>query len=247
MQSAVQSGNPHQLTIHGHVFPRASIARFASVDGNVELRLSGESRVRRKHPRNSIFCAERAWDQRAETGYMKDIEDQFQKVADEVIGGRSSLAPSQDLIAAKFFVLWSRRIESKHRPLSDQPVKRVRGEPLTKDQQEVLEKGTVAYVQGDQTMPGRVLAGLKIQMEIDSVCVQFAGVHWGIVKAQQGEFICPDTFGRLAVIPLNPMLFLYANHSDMVVPIEEVALRNRVAQQCARDYCFAREFASCPI
>jgi hypothetical protein len=96
-------------------------------------------------------------------------------------------------------------------------------------------------------MPGRFLAGLQIQTRIDYLCVQFQGMRWGIVKANEGEFICPDTFGQLAAIPLTPTVCLYLGHQDSTIPKLEVATANRVAQQLSRKYCIARDFAACPL
>jgi hypothetical protein len=72
-----QKKNRRFLTVNQHVFPLASIARFANTEGRVSLHDLARSKVRFPKPDHDIFCAKRAWDQRAERGYMKEIEDEF--------------------------------------------------------------------------------------------------------------------------------------------------------------------------
>ena len=80
-----QKGNPHRLTVKQHTFPKTSIARFAGQKGNVELFLKSLDRVIQAKPSNEIFCAERAWDQQAESGFMKKVEDDFQALAGRIL------------------------------------------------------------------------------------------------------------------------------------------------------------------
>jgi hypothetical protein len=70
-----QNGNPHQLPVKQHVFPARSIARFANSAGMVQLHNLTTQRTRAARPGDAMFCAMRAWDLRAERGYMKQIED----------------------------------------------------------------------------------------------------------------------------------------------------------------------------
>jgi hypothetical protein len=77
-----QKGNPHRLTVNQHVYPAWSIERFADTTGKVEVWLRRSDKTFRASPDNPLFCARRTWDQRAESGYMKAIEDEFQILAD---------------------------------------------------------------------------------------------------------------------------------------------------------------------
>src|ERR1700730_17538642 len=82
-----RKGNPNRLTIKQHVLPAASIARFADAKGGVWVHdlIRGKRRV--THRNDVIFCAQRAWDQRSESGFMKRIEDAFQSLAEMIIAG----------------------------------------------------------------------------------------------------------------------------------------------------------------
>ena len=55
-------------------------------------------------PTKAIFCAKRAWDQRAEVGYMKSIEDLFQNLADKIVVARRSPEPAEHDIVSQFFI-----------------------------------------------------------------------------------------------------------------------------------------------
>jgi hypothetical protein len=81
-----QKKNRRLLTVRQHVFPAKSIARFADVGGQVSLQDLVRGKERPAKPDDAIFCARRAWDQRAER-YMKKIEDEFQILAAKVIEG----------------------------------------------------------------------------------------------------------------------------------------------------------------
>jgi hypothetical protein len=76
-----QKGNPRHLTVKQHVWPFESIRRFANSKGVVCLYYKPRDKTRWAKPNDPLFCARRVWDQRAETGYMKRIEDAFQAVA----------------------------------------------------------------------------------------------------------------------------------------------------------------------
>ena len=178
---------------------------------------------------------------------MRDIEASFQELADRVVSGLGCLDARQNLIATRFFALWSYRAYLKYNPLVDQTVTGVQGEQLTKGQQEWLEKMGAMYIRSDQTFPGRFLAGLSTLVAIDEVVARLQGATWGIIKAAEGEFICPDTFGELAAIPLTPVVSLYLGNRGGTISPQEVARGNRLAQRSARAYCIARDFAACPL
>jgi hypothetical protein len=72
-----------------------------------------------------MFCARRVWDERAERGYMKSIEDQFQDLAEKLLAALPHLDGAQHTVVTRFYALWRLRTERKHAPLADQPLKGV--------------------------------------------------------------------------------------------------------------------------
>ena len=84
-----QQGNPHQLTVNQHCFPASCIKRFVRNDGRVQLvKLPGLITISAK-PDAKIFCAKRTWDESAEHLFMKEIEDKYKTLADEVISNKT--------------------------------------------------------------------------------------------------------------------------------------------------------------
>lgn len=77
-----QKGNPHQLTLLQHIFPSKSIDRFCNGNGVVDMYMFNHGKRRTAKPSDKFFCARRKWDERAEKGYGKDVEDEFQQVVD---------------------------------------------------------------------------------------------------------------------------------------------------------------------
>jgi hypothetical protein len=242
-----QKGNPHGLSIKQHVFPAQSIKRFTTVGGTVSVRHLATNKLLRLLPEDQLFCAKRVWDQRAEHGYMRKIENEFQDLAKRIVGGLGSIKPIEFNTVTNFFALWYLRAQWKNQPLPPQPVEGVLGEDLTKDQEEILEKKGVVFIRHDQTIHGRSILGGKIQIGIDRIAVRLAGAHWGIFKAIDGEFIVPDTFARSAIVPVTPNICLVCGKENSMISKPEVAAINRLASAAAIDYSIARDFAECPL
>jgi hypothetical protein len=107
-----QKGNPHQLTVNQHTFPSASIARFANEKGAVQvLRKASVTHFHAK-PADRIFCAQRVWDQQAEGGFMKGIEDAFQELASAILDDPAFRLGSQHFaVINEFYCLWNIRAQ----------------------------------------------------------------------------------------------------------------------------------------
>jgi hypothetical protein len=242
-----QEGNPHRLTIKQHRFPARGIARFAQQDGKVSLRLCQTNKQLRVRPDHEIFCGRRVWDQRAEVGYMKQVENDLQDLVDEILDGLPSLNAGKSDIVTKFFALWFLRTRSRHNANPGQVIKGIVGEVLSKDQEEVIESIGGVYVRSDQTMPTRFLVGLQIQRGIDEFVARFGGSHWGIVTAHESEFVLPDTPGQLMVLPVAPKVCLVYGSENLAIPRSGVAQVNRQAARSATRYLIARDFTQCPL
>jgi hypothetical protein len=99
--------NPNKFTIKQHVLPVMSIRRFAGAAGKVSFCDVVRKTVRPAGPTDDMFVARRAWDQKAESGYMKNIEDAFQPLADRIIKGRvTSIRGADAVTVSNFYALW---------------------------------------------------------------------------------------------------------------------------------------------
>ena len=240
-----QPMNPHGLTINQHVLPVKTIERFAGVDRRVavifkEGRRSSE--IDRLSPKNILFCAKRVWNQRSEDIAKKTYEDPFQDLAERVIAGTTQcLDPKDNVIATCFFGLWVTRFLARKAPPQDKPVFGVTGIE-SQDLRERLERGRVSFVNPDRTISGRHLADMEIQKGIDKILMDYANWSWGIVEAQELEFVVPDCPGVM-YLPISPMIALLANdqqfHGKACFSGKEVKRLNKVLFGVTNRYLFA--------
>lgn len=113
------------------MFPARSIERFADDAGTVSVWLRRTNKEFRAKPDNSLFWAKRVWDQRAESGYMKETEDKFQILADRVVNSETILTPEGYLVVSRFFILRQVRVELRGDPIDDAPIRGVAPERPT--------------------------------------------------------------------------------------------------------------------
>ncbi|WP_165988057.1 hypothetical protein [Caballeronia sp. SBC1] len=161
-------GNPNGLTVEQHVFPLCSMQAFVGPVKRVSLFEMSEGKSRRVKPKNVVFCAERAWDQRTEGVLMKQIEDEFQDIVQPILRGQAhSIAPEQKHAIDRMFALWYMR--SRHRNLEAQEIQlnSVSGSALTKTEEENLEMNNYMYIRPGGKMPARQFNGMRLQQLIN--------------------------------------------------------------------------------
>lgn len=176
---------------------------------------------------------------------MRSIEKRFQALADLIEDGLDRLSTEQSHTATEYWALWRCRHHLKHHPSGDKFLKGVTGEDVTLDQQEILESKWTAFAGSDGNMPGRMLAGSAMQVNIDRVVMQFK-LQWGVIRATEGEFLHPDTFRTFAILPINPSVQLQAGNEAMTITRLQVATSNACAIGAALEFVFAMDFAKCP-
>lgn len=239
--------NPTRLTLKQHVFPTRSIERFVNRNGRVSVFDRLRRQVRLAAPDDILFCARRAWDERAESGYMKRIEDRFQAIARPIIDGQTAtVAPEQKPAIDRMFALWYMR--ARYRELDAQEIQLagITGDELTKLREENLEKNGYAFTRKGGRMPARQLNGFLLQMRIDRYAEQLAAVKWGIIHTQSGEFIVPDVPTHI-VLPLTPTLALIGSAQDGTILEANLAEVNRGVRANSQAYFFARDLTQCPF
>jgi hypothetical protein len=240
--------NPNRLTVNQHVFPLKTMEQFAQ-DGRVSVYLIPRCEVRSAKPNNPLFCARRAWDERAEAGYMKRIEDEFQAIVAPIIDGRvGTIAREHKPAVDRMYALWYMR--ARYRDLEEQEIQLngIAGDVLTKEQEENLEKNGYMFARKGGTMPARQLNGVQMQMRIDAYARQLAAevTGWGVISAQSGEFVVPDVPPH-TIIPLSPHLALVGSIRDGVIVEQNLAEINRAARAASQEYFFARDLTKRPM
>lgn len=171
-----QKGNPHRLARDQHVIPVATLLRFAGSDGLVEVHLR-DGRIQRIATDNQLFSVDRLWDQRAEAGYMKSVEGDFQALVDALEAGRiGALSPTEHHITMRFWSLWRWRSHFIDSPAENQPLNGVKPDRLSKDAREILESKWTLFLAHDSTLPARMVTGMRIQTLIDQDEVLFGAL-----------------------------------------------------------------------
>ena len=119
-----QLGNPYQLPIFQHIFPLRSIERYINEQGYVETKILKQNVVKYLKPANPLFCGKRIWDNRAETGYMRKIEDDFQKIVFDILEDDNYRIDNESrAIVTQFYALWRTRFVRKLDPITDTKLK----------------------------------------------------------------------------------------------------------------------------
>lgn len=136
-----QKGNSHGLVIKQHTLPAATLERFADHSGRIQVKHLRTGKVSRVRPDDQLFFALRLWDQRAESGYMKSIEDEFQTLATSILNGTvRNIGGDEKRVVDEFYALWNTRMAWKNNRIPDQPIHNIIDltRELSKNDQEVL-------------------------------------------------------------------------------------------------------------
>jgi hypothetical protein len=235
-----QRGNPHRLTIKQHVMPARSIRRFANAKGCVDVQVAGNRQFLRLKPNAGLFWTRRTWDERAERIFKK-IEDEFQALADKIVLGHIHEIEERDAQTVnRFYALWYQRSRWQHPENPFIQMRGVTGSPLTKDQQEILEKKGIYYVRRGGTMPARFIAGTQLQLLTGRYAHQIGKLRWGIVRPLEGEFVMPDVPSH-TLMPVAPQICLAASHPSGMITVENLRQINAALVAMSRRYFFARD------
>ena len=243
-----QNGNPHQLTINQHCFPARSIKRFVRPDGRVEVHHVKDSKNFQVKPNHQIFCARRAWDQRAES-FMKEIEDVYQELADRIVSDEVlQLSKTDQMAITDMYALWNIRWHWKKQPVQDQQIEEAIGLEceFSQDDQESLEKNRITVIRPDFTISGRPLTGIQIQLDFFELRKQMQDIHWGIWKSKKGEFVIPDNSYSSYILPVAPQICLFSLRENGEINETELAAINAQSIQDSTEYYFARDLSKCP-
>lgn len=234
-----QAGNPHKITVKQHVLPRKSIARFAASDGLVSVYLCKYRKTVRLAAEDALFCARRVWHQNAEVGYCKRIEDSFQSLGEQILGGYNYSQSSKDNeTVSLFYSLCRLRAELKSNPPETikSPIDLL-GTVLTKDEEEILEKKGYYFCKEDG-MPSQHWAAMQLQVRISRLIP--SDTIWGLAQSTNLEFLVPDSFGDIGIVPLSPTLCFVANSPSGNITDDNVAIINKIAIEKSTEYYFAR-------
>ena len=233
----------HELVKNQHVLPSKSIERFCNLKGMVQAHRIRENSTFPANPRNKMFCVHRLWDQRAEQGYGKNIEDNYQSLVERVLSSGCRILSNKDCeIISEFYALWCFRssIENYDESMSGNLIG-VTGDILTDEQKLNLELKHVIYVEEGGVVPMRFKRGITMQMAIDSFILRNSNLKWYIAESKSLEFIVSDNPEGEFIIPFTPMLCFICSFHVPVLSLEQVRGINMSAIMRSKSYYFARE------
>ncbi|MEQ6885788.1 hypothetical protein [Salicola sp. Rm-C-2C1-2] len=242
MYEPTQKGNPYQITKDQHIHTAHCIGLFEK-DGYVQVKEIATGEVLERKKRAAIFCAKRAWDERAEKGYMAKIEDEFHKQVDKAEIG----AQRNHLAISTYHLLWFLRHHFHIGSIPDIPLVGISGSGLSKDQSEIVEKKWGGHIRDEGIMPSRFAASIKIQQLIEMNIVQYNDIRWGLVQATEGEFLVADCYQEHCFMPISPKLAFVSQTEDGDVSREDLVALNNTSVSKATNYYFARDLGKCHL
>jgi len=237
-----QPGNPHKLKINQHFHTAHCIGRFSDKTGLVQIKLNSSDKIIKRGRRSREFCVSWVWDQKAENGYMKRIEDAFHHEIDCISLG----SIKNNMAISEYHLLWNLRHKYQHFR-SDIFLNGIDGSNLTKDNEEIIERKHGMFVRDDGAVPARFLVSFLIQRDLDKHIHSYAKIKWALLQAEEGEFLVADCYHEGAIMPISPKLCFVTMTDDRMITREEVAAINRKSLSLASKFCFAQDFEKCPL
>ncbi|MGO9613047.1 MAG: hypothetical protein ACLPX5_08430 [Dissulfurispiraceae bacterium] len=201
-------GNPYGITLRQHIIPSHYIKAFAGDDGLVEVqRIVNGSRFKAA-PKNQVFCVKRVWDQKAEAGWMKNIEDCFQKAVSDYLKSGKTIPNG---IATDFFLLWHIKSRLARNPPKSPILAGLFPENLSKEQEEILEAKGYIYVNKEPRLKSRFVASIEGLRAMDSLRQEHAKTVWSVVISHERPFLVPKHCPQDGYLPLDPNTALFRN------------------------------------
>ena len=84
-----------------------------------------------------------------------------------------------------------------------------------------------------------------MQRNLDNCLEKMSGIKWGMLTASEGEFLVPDNFSKVHIVPVSPQLCFAAGYDSQAIGLSIVSHINSLAISNADRYIFARDFQKC--
>lgn len=204
--------------------------------------LKSEAKTEKRKPEARIFCAKRAWDQKTETGIMREIEVAYQKLAERFLADSSKDLKQEDHdTISDMYILWSIRFSHSKKPIEDQTPNEVLdvAVKMSKDDIERLESNGISSVRPSLEIPGRQIAGPIITLKIFRERKKLKGTKWHVIKSTKDDFIVPDQSLERMILPLSPE-FCFVHESDSFADNADADEINKVLIKNSDAYYFGK-------
>jgi hypothetical protein len=103
------------------------------------------------------------------------------------------------------------------------------------------------FGRNDGQFPARFITGIRITTKTNHLANKsMADAQWGIIHAQEGQFVVPDVPYN-HVIPLTPTLCFMSPATNGTITKHSVAEINRSIMDKSHEYYFANDLSECPF
>lgn len=186
---------------------------------------------------NDVFCCKRVWGEHLEHGLFAKVERSFQVEVDSVL---LSQTVKDHLAVSGYVSVWQIRDRLAEQPPDDAVLQGLSdsGAPLTKDQEEILEKKGAAFARRNKVL-GRFGVSITATRDHDINMQRLGGIRWGVLIARNSRLICPDRPDGELCIPITPTIALVAGYADQEIKPATVDDLNRSLLAHARCLAFA--------
>ena len=175
---------------------------------------------------------------------MKEVEDAYQTLADQIASGGivRRFRSDEVQVITDMYVLWHCRWHWNKSPVNDQKLNGVLGvsREYTRDEQEFLEKSGIIVIRPDLTIAGRDLTAFQIERNFDEARSAMQGVHWGILKSLHVDFIVPDNASNSVFLPVTPSICLDSTKGYRFANEHKVRVINERSRRTSARYYFGR-------
>lgn len=248
----LQNGNPYGLTREQHFIPASHIKRFYNSNNKVFCKnfLSKNKTQIEINAYDSIFKVQRLWAEFAEKGFMKNIEDNFNKLVDNVTKGNiKEFNQEQSSIICDMYTLWERRCyhidEFNKTPILNIKLYGIDGEYYTKDEKEKIERMHMTFLNENTEVSSRDIIGNQIMLYIYNSL--YNKIEWGILKSTSKLFIMPsnpcmnNSYTNMKIFfPISPNYCLVPQKIYCNVNESDVKKLNNIMIQNAKWFYFGK-------
>ncbi len=233
----ILKGNKFHLTKEQHFIPISSIKRFLNNNKvylkNLKIK---NKKVVMVNASDDIFKVKRLWSQSCEKGYMKLIEDKFQKVVDTLLKNNSIVInDKENNIISEMYLLWKYRVYFIEEFLEKETLfiklNGIKGDNHTKIVEEQLESMLLSYVNSNGEISSRDVIGFQIQLKIIDDLQYYKKINWMLIHAGKDNFIMPsnpfmDSFWNDNI--LNDTIYFPINEKLCLVPYSSIPISNEM-------------------
>lgn len=250
---AIQNGNPYRLTKEQHFIPKSQIKRFENSNKKVFCKnfKSKNQKIIEINSNDSIFKVQRLWAEFAEKGYMKNIEDSFNKLVDCILSSSiKEITNEQSKIICDMYSLWERRVyhieEFNKNPDLFIKLNGIDGENYSQDEKEKIESMYMSCVNESGEISNRDLIASQIQIFI--LNSPYKEIQWGILKSKNKFFVMPSNpnmtknyENATIIFPISPNYCLVPTKMYQELEDNDVDSLNKIMIDNAKWFYFSQK------